>query len=88
MKRILSKLRIKWILLLFAIVFAVSFNVAPAPLPFMGINIAYAATSVNSPSSNTGAGWTSPTNAYADGTNAATITSGAPSGNNIWKSVV
>lgn len=84
MKRILSKLRIKWILLLFAIVFAVSFNVAPAPLPFMGINIAYAATSVNSPSSNTGAGWTSPTNAYADGTNAATITSGAPSGNNIW----
>lgn len=36
----------------------------------------------NSPSSNTGSAWTNPTNAYADGTNAATQTSG--NGANIY----
>lgn len=38
----------------------------------------------NSPTTNTGAAWTNPANAYADGGTAATITSGAPSGNNVW----
>jgi len=38
----------------------------------------------NSPTTNTGSAWTNPTNAYGDGGGAATITSGAPSGNNVW----
>ncbi|HEX9896685.1 MAG TPA: hypothetical protein VGA85_03385 [Dehalococcoidales bacterium] len=38
----------------------------------------------NSPTTNTGSAWTNPTNAYADSGGAATITSGSPSGNNIW----
>lgn len=38
----------------------------------------------NSPTANTGSAWTNPANAYADGSSYATITSGTPSGNNIW----
>jgi hypothetical protein len=40
--------------------------------------------STKSPTTNTGAAWTTPANAYASDTNYATVTSGAPSGNNIW----
>ena len=42
------------------------------------------ANSTNSPTTNTGSSWTSPANAYASDTSYATITSGTPSGNNIW----
>ena len=43
-------------------------------------------TLTNSPTANTGSGWTNPANAYADDANYANITSGTPSGNNIWDS--
>jgi len=55
------------------------------PLGKLGVNTisippeiqeAQADTTTNSPNSNAGSGWTNPTNAYADGTNAATQTSG------------
>jgi len=54
------------------------------PLGKLGVNTiwippeiqeAQADTTTNSPNSNAGSGWTNPTNAYADGTNAATQTS-------------
>jgi len=52
----------------------------------VGSEVAYASPDLltNSPSTNTGSAWTNPTNAYADGTNYASITSGTPSGNNVW----
>ena len=37
-----------------------------------------------SPSTNSGSAWTNPANAYAQDSTYATITSGSPSGNNIW----
>ena len=40
----------------------------------------------NPPGTNTGSAWTNPANAYADAGGTATITSGAPSGNNVWGS--
>jgi predicted ribosomally synthesized peptide with SipW-like signal peptide len=41
-------------------------------------------TVTNSPTANSGSAWTNPTYAYSDASNAAAITSGAPSGNNLW----
>jgi hypothetical protein len=51
----------------------------------VGSEFAYAApdTITNSPSANSG-GWTNPTNAYADGTNYASVTSGTPSASHIY----
>ena len=46
--------------------------------------VVYAASLTKSPTTNTGTAWANPTYAYADGTNAATITSAKPSGNNVW----
>ena len=52
----------------------------------VGSEVAYASpdTATNPPTANAGSAWTNPTNAYTDGGSATTITSGAPSGNNIW----
>ena len=82
-KKIIGKWYIK-LLFIVAIILLMGISPISGSLNLMSIQIAYAATSTNSPSSNSGAGWTSPTNAYADGTSVASITSGAPSGNNIW----
>ena len=40
--------------------------------------------STGSPTVNTGASWTNPSQAYPDAGSAAAITSGSPSGNNVW----
>ena len=49
----------------------------------LGAPLAKADVGTNSPSSST-AGWTNPTNAYADDASRATITSGSPSANSTW----
>jgi len=41
-------------------------------------------TLTSSPTGNTGSAWTNPANADADGASYATITSGTPSGSNVW----
>ncbi len=45
---------------------------------------ASASLSTKSPTLNTGSAWTNPTYAYADDTSYANITSGTPSGSNVW----
>ncbi|MBN1643533.1 MAG: hypothetical protein JW856_01745 [Dehalococcoidales bacterium] len=42
------------------------------------------ATATNGPSSNTGSAWTDPANAYSNDSSYASITSGSPSGSNVW----
>lgn len=53
-------------------------------LDYIAVEATYGSVSTRDPSANSGASWTNPQNAYTDGTNYASITSGNPSGSNSW----
>ena len=55
----------------------------PVYLDWIPVNVAYDVGTTNSPGSTSG-GWTNPTNAYADGSGYASITSGTPSLSQVY----